>query len=139
MTRKTSARRARGPKRRGRKTGALGSLKVTDAFKAFVLDQLAELEDVAARSMFGGVGLYSKGIFFGIIARDELYFKVDAGNRADYTRARMKAFHPFRDRPMSMNYYQVPVHVLESTDDLAAWARKSIAAASRPTRRRSSE
>ena len=48
------------------------SLKVTDAFKTFVLEQLADLEDLTARAMFGGVGLYARGDFFGIIARDRL-------------------------------------------------------------------
>ena len=108
--------------------GVLRSLKVSTAFKSFVLDQLAGLDEVTPRSMFGGVGLYSNDVFFGIIARDELYFKVDARNLPDYKRARMKPFQPFEDRPMTMKYFQVPLEVLESPDDLAAWARKSIEA-----------
>jgi DNA transformation protein and related proteins len=116
--------------------GTLRSLKVSDAFKSFVLDQLAGLDQVTPRSMFGGVGLYSDGVFFGIIARDELYFKVDARNLADYKRARMKPFQPFDDRPMTMKYFQVPLEVLESPDDLAAWARKSIEAGRGATPRR---
>ena len=83
------------------------------------------------RSMFGGVGLYHGGLFFGIIARDVLYLKVDAANRSDYTRAGMKPFKPYRDRPGTMQYYAVPLEVLESALDLAAWARKSVAAAER--------
>ena len=59
----------------------LRSLKVTDAFKSFVLDQLEELGDVTARSMFGGVGLYHRGVFFGLLARDTLYLKVDERTR----------------------------------------------------------
>ena len=58
------------------------SLKVSDTFKAFVLDQLEELGDVTPKSMFGGVGLYHRGVFFGIIARDTLYLKVGDANRA---------------------------------------------------------
>ena len=51
--------------------------------RAFVLDQLDELGDVVPRAMFGGVGLYCRGVFFGIMARDVLYLKVDDRNRAD--------------------------------------------------------
>ena len=102
------------------------SLAVSDAFKAFVLDQLGELGDVTAKAMFGGVGLYCGGVFFGILARDALYLRVGASNKADYTRAGMKAFRPFPDRRGSMKYYQVPVSVLESPIDLAAWARNAI-------------
>ena len=36
------------------------SLKVSDGFKSFVLDQLEELGDVMPKSMFGGVGLYRR-------------------------------------------------------------------------------
>ena len=105
------------------------SLSVTDGFKSFVLAQLEELGDVTARSMFGGVGLYHRGIFFGLIARDTLYLKVGDANRADYDRAKAKPFQPYQDRPGTMKYYSVPLDVLESAADLAVWARKAIAIA----------
>src|SRR5438045_7211029 len=66
------------------KTPTARSLSVSPAFRSFVLDQLEEVGEVTARSMFGGVGLYHRGIFFGIIARDSLYLKVGDANRADY-------------------------------------------------------
>jgi DNA transformation protein len=81
--------------------------------------------------MFGAVGLYHRGTFFGIISRDALYLKVDAGNRHDYERAGMDAFTPYPDRSGSMMYYRVPVGVLESSIELAEWASKAIAAAMR--------
>ena len=111
------------------------SLKVSAGFKSFVLDQLEELGDVTPRAMFGGVGLYHQGVFFGIVARDTLYLKVDEVNRADYERAGMKPFKPYPDRSGTMQYYAVPVGVLESTIELAAWARKAVAAADRKIRR----
>jgi DNA transformation protein len=127
----------RTPDPRARKGGRLRSLKVSPSFKSFVLDQLDELGDVTARSMFGGVGLYRRGVFFGIIARDTVYFKVGETNRADYQRAKMKAFKPYPNRSGVMKYHAVPLEVLESPPDLAAWARKAIAvAASSPPSRR---
>jgi DNA transformation protein and related proteins len=103
---------------------------VSEAFRRFVLDQLEELGDVTPRAMFGGVGLYHRGVFFGILARDTLYFKTDARNRGDYLRAGTPAFTPYPDRAeRSMRYYAVPIDVLESAPELAAWARKAIAAA----------
>jgi DNA transformation protein and related proteins len=107
------------------------SLAVSDAFKSFVLDQLDELGDVSSKSMFGGVGLYHRGVFFGIIARDTLFLKVDAHNLGDYMRAGMKPFKPYPDRSGTMRYYSVPLNVLESPMDLAEWTRKAIEAASR--------
>ena len=108
----------------------LRSLTVSAAFKSFVLDQLEELGDVTPRSMFGGVGLYHRGVFFGILARDTLYLKVGDSNRADYKRARMKAFRPYPNRSGTMKYYAVPLEILESPTDLAVWAGKAIAIAS---------
>jgi len=96
-----------------------------------VLDQLEELGDVMPRSMFGGVGLYHRGLFFGIIARDVLYLKVDDSNRPDYEGAGCAPFKPYPDRSGTMRYYAVPLEVLESAMELASWARKSVAAAER--------
>jgi DNA transformation protein len=119
MARSTSTRRRLNP------------LKVSDPFRSFVLDQLEELGDVSPRPMFGGVGLYHAGLFFGIIAADVLYLKVDASTRPDYERAGMKPFKPYKDRAGTMQYYAVPVDVLESALELAAWARKAVAVAQR--------
>lgn len=99
-------------------------------FKAFVLDQLDELGDVEPRSMFGGVGLYCRGVFFGLIARDVLYLKVDDTTRSDYVKAGMPAFKPYPGRTKgSSKYYAVPLEVLESANELGGWARKAVAAA----------
>ncbi len=129
-------RSAPGPKKRrsappkaARPREKLASLKVSAAFKSFVLAQFEALGDVVPRSMFGGIGLYRDGIFFGIIARDTLFLKVDDRNRRDYERAKMTPFKPYAHRSGTMQYFAVPVDVLESPEDLAAWARKSIAVA----------
>jgi DNA transformation protein len=108
---------------------SLRSLKVSDGFKAFVLDQLSELGDVTPKAMFGGVGLYHRGLFFGIIARDRVYLKVDETNRADYERAGTKPFKPYPRRSGTMRYFEVPLEVLESPVDLTRWVRASIAVA----------
>jgi len=102
--------------------------KTVEAFRAFVIDQLDGLE-VEAKAMFGGTGLYSRGLFFGIIMRDTLYLKVGDTNRADFEKAGAPAFTPYPGRRGSRNYYAVPVDVLESSHELAAWARKAIAVA----------
>jgi DNA transformation protein len=102
---------------------------VSSAFRAFVLDQLETLGQVTDRSMFGGVGLYCDGVFFGIVAGDVLYLKVDGTTRPDYERAGMPPFRPYPDRSGSMQYFAVPVGVLESVPELVEWARKAVNAA----------
>ena len=101
-------------------------MRVSDGFRAYVLEQLSRLKGLLPRAMFCGIGLYAGDDFFGILAADTLYFKVDDSNRDAYEAAGMGAFKPFADRPMSMSYYRVPVGVLEDIDELTAWARVAI-------------
>jgi len=126
-----------------KKRARLRSLRVSDGFKSYVVDQLEALGHIAARSMFGGVGLYCDGRFFGIIASDVLYLKADDVNRPVYERAGALPFRPYADRAGTMQYFSVPVGVLESQPEVLEWARKAVAAAgrapagrSRPERRR---
>jgi DNA transformation protein and related proteins len=107
------------------------SLRSSSHFERFVLDQLADLGPVTSRRMFGGLGLSCRNVFFGIIARDELYLKVDEESRREYHEAGMHAFQPFGGRRQSMQYYCVPVAVLESGPELVVWARKAVAVAQR--------
>ncbi len=105
-------------------------MTVSSDFLAYVLDQLAELGGVGSRRMFGGAGLYCDELFFGLIADDTLYLRVDDSNRADYTARAMAAFRPHPDRPqLSMSYYEVPAEVLEDPGLLATWAARSVAVA----------
>ena len=69
-------------------------------------------------------------VFFGIIARDELFLKVDDKTRGRYERAGMRPFKPYPDRPTTMKYYAVPLEVLESSVELTQWAQDAVKAAS---------
>jgi DNA transformation protein and related proteins len=106
------------------------SLRSSEGFRQFVLDQLQTL-NVTPQPMFGATGLYSNGCFFGIIARDVLYLKVDESNRKMFEREGMKPFKPYSRRSVSMKYFQVPLAVLESALELEHWARLSIAVAAK--------
>ncbi|MGQ0735626.1 MAG: TfoX/Sxy family protein [Acidobacteriota bacterium] len=111
-------------------------MHVTSSFREFVLDQLAGVDGLWARSMFGGVGLYANDLFFGILAADELYFKVDDTNRRDYEAAGSAPFRPYADQPTTMGYYSVPIAVLEDERTLVEWAGRavSVAATARKTK-----
>ena len=91
-----------------------------------------------SKSMFGGVGLYSGERFFGIVAADELFLKVDDSNRAAYEAAGSEPFRPLADpkRPVSMSYWRVPIEVLEDPTELVVWARAAIHAASAASARK---
>ena len=115
--------------------GRLTPMRVSDGFRDYVLEQLSRVHGLLPHAMFGGVGLYAGDHFFGILAADTLYFKVDDSNRDAYEAAGMNAFKPYADRPMSMSYYRVPVGVLEDIDELTAWARRAIQVAKAGTKK----
>ena len=105
-------------------------MAVSADYLAYVLEQLARVEAVSSRRMFGGAGLYSHECFFGLIAEDTLYLRVDDANRARFTARGMGRFRPYADRPgLSMNYYETPADVLENPEELGRWAAESVAAA----------
>lgn len=96
-----------------------------DGFKDFVLDQLTDLPGVTARAMFGGYGLYQKAIFFGIIHKDRLYFKVTVSTMPRYKEHGMKPFRPNPKQTLK-SFYEVPVDVLEDPESLTQWAKDAI-------------
>jgi DNA transformation protein len=107
-------------------------MTISSDYLRYVLDQLAKLPSVSSRRMFGGVGLYSEAVFFGIIDNDTLFFKVDDETRSAYVSRGMAPFRPYRDRPeVSMSYFEVPPDVLEDADELISWARGAVRAAVR--------
>ncbi|MCK4998144.1 MAG: TfoX/Sxy family protein [Anaerohalosphaera sp.] len=110
-------------------------MPVTDEYLEYVLDQLRTFGEVTYRKMFGGIGLYLLGKFFALIADDVLYFKVDDDNRNDYEQASMEPFKPFPDKPQTMQYYEVPIDVLENRDNLKPWADKAYAVAVRKAKK----
>jgi DNA transformation protein len=112
----------------------LRSLASSAGFVTFVIDQLAGLGDVRSKKMFGGVGLYCDGLFFGILAGDELYLKTDGHTRGRFDAAGAKPFRPFSARSGRTQYYSAPLNVLESAPELERWAREAVAVARRSAR-----
>lgn len=106
-------------------------MRVSPDYRDHVLDQLACLGRVSARNMFGGVGLYLDDLFFALIADDVLYFKVDDTTRGAYESLGMAAFKPYRNRLMTMAYYEVPTEALEDMDHLQSWGREAVEVARR--------
>ncbi len=107
-------------------------MPVSPSYRAFALDQLGRVvRSVTARSMFGGVGIYSGDLFFALIANDTLYLKVDETNRGDFEALGLGPFRPYGAESEGMRYYETPVDVLEEPERLRAWAEQAVEVARR--------
>ncbi len=109
-------------------------MKARSSFLDYVLrDAMHGIPGVTAKAMFGGYGLYQDGVVFGIIADDELYFKVDDGSRAEYEKRGSRPFtYETKDRKkVAMSYWEVPAEVLEDRSLLSEWLHASVAVSRR--------
>lgn len=95
-----------------------------DSFCDFVLEQLATLDDLRCKRMFGGHGLYCGEQFFGIVYAGRLYFKTHPDTLPDYLHYHAPVFTP-SEKQVLKNYREVPADILEDAGQLAVWARKA--------------
>ena len=100
------------------------------------VQKLARVLPLEWRSMFGGMGIYSEGIFFALVSsQGPLYFRVDDSNRPDFEKAGSEPFQPFSrvksraGERITMPYYTVPEKVLARPATLRKWAEKALDAA----------
>ena len=109
-----------------KKKPATGKKKaVPSKFAAEVVSLLAELGEVRSRAMFGGYGLYCGTTFFGLIADERLYFKVNDDSRGEYIARGTEPFSPSPGKVMK-SYYEVPREVFENDEELVRWARQAV-------------
>lgn len=115
---------------RGRLTVA-----ITAEYRAYVEERLGAVVPVTTKSMFGGLGIYSNGLFFALADDGRLYFKVDDVNRGDFEAAGTGPFIPW-DGAKPMGYYELPDGLLENPTDLAVWIDKALGVAERAAQKK---
>ncbi|MFZ4508499.1 MAG: TfoX/Sxy family protein [Fimbriimonas sp.] len=94
------------------------------------LQRLGEVRPITSRKMFGGIGLYSDGVFFAVIDNDRLYFKSDAETDPTYEAHGSAQWVIEGDPPSPMPYREVPASVFAGPD-LGAWIDAAVAVATR--------
>ncbi len=104
-------------------------------FRARAEEGLSASVPIQTRAMFGGVGIYSNGLFFALIDEDRLYFKVDDSNRADFEAHGMGPFVPWPGAA-PMGYWELPPGVLEDPAERAVWIDRALAVAETAKKRK---
>lgn len=98
----------------------------TDFFD-YVQDQLSPWCTIDKKRMFGVLGLYKGSKMFGIIAKEMVYLKVDDTNRKKFLDAGSTTLKVFKNNSEVPSYYELPVDVLENSEEFIEWAKESYA------------
>lgn len=101
-------------------------------FVSHAVDLLSLVGAVQARAMFGGHGVYCRGVMFGLLDDDELFLKTDDACRGDFEAAGCRRWvYESRGAPMETAYFRPPDDAHEDAEAMLPWARLALDAALR--------
>ncbi len=105
-------------------------MAVSTQFKAFIGEHLTGLGAISTRHMFGGAGVYCRGVMFALIADDVLYMKVSEAMKAELAPL---GCGPFMvdfgkgDEPRPMNgYWEIPQSAMDDPGEACEWGQGAL-------------
>ena len=113
----------------------------------YAVDLFSGMGGVSYRRMFGGAGLYSHGVMFGLIDDDRIYLKVDEPLKAALAGEGSQPWiyternGPSAGAPQETSYWSLPEAACDDPEEACDWGRRALAVAgaikaARPVRRR---
>lgn len=99
------------------------------------IEELFEgLGPITIRRLFGGKGIYHRGVIIAIVLQGELMLKADAISAPDFVSAGARQWtYAGKGREVAMPYWTTPDAAFDDPDEMAAWARKAYDAGLRAT------
>lgn len=95
---------------------------VRDCAVQHVTGLMQRFAQVRARPMFGGHGLYRDDTMFALLAKGELYLKVDAQSASLFEARGLRAFaFEAKGRVVRLSYHEAPPEALEGDVAMAHW------------------
>jgi DNA transformation protein len=99
-------------------------------FLEFAQELFAPLGGVSTRRMFGGAGLYCRGLMFGLIHDDTVYLKADAETAKAFEARGCGPFtYEGKGKPVQMSYWQMPADLIDNAEEAVAWAKTALGVA----------
>lgn len=81
----------------------------------------------SVKKMFWGYSIYKQGKIFAIYAFDQIYFKTNVENIADFTQYKAKQFSYEKQwKIQTIRYYTLPEEIMENRNKLVLWIEKSL-------------
>ncbi len=98
----------------------------------YLKEVFSEFGPVQPRRMFGGYGVFYKGLMFALVADDVLYLKSDEKIALYFTERELEQFtYEKQGKAFKMSYYMAPEDIFDDPDEAKVWADRSYAAAVR--------
>ena len=97
----------------------------------FIRELFAPFGPVTVKRMFGGAGIWSEGLMFGLVFDGAIFLKVDETSIPDFAREGSKPFVYTRAKSKgrvgraSLSYWRLPERLYDDPDELAVWAARA--------------
>ncbi len=98
----------------------------------YLKEVFSDFGPVQPKRMFGGYGIFHKGLMFGLVADDVLYLKADEMISLHFTDRELEQFsYEKKGKAFKMSYFMAPEDIFDDSEEAKIWADRSYAAAVR--------
>ncbi len=98
----------------------------------YLKEVFSEFGLIQPRRMFGGYGIFHKGLMFALVADDALYLIADETISQHFTERDLEQFsYEKKGKSFKMSYFMAPEEIFDDSDEAKVWADRSYAAAVR--------
>ena len=103
----------------------------------YIAELFSQFGPVTVRRMFSGAGIFADGLMIALVVDGVIYLKADDSFVPLFEREGQAPFsYRTRDGKRTLNsYWRMPERLYDEPDELAEWARLSLAAARRSSKR----
>ena len=101
----------------------------------FIRELFAPFGPVTVKRMFGGAGIWSEGLMFGLMFDGAIFLKVDETSIPEFEREGSRPFVYTRAKSKgrvgraSLSYWRLPEQLYDDPEELAVWAARALAIA----------
>ena len=101
----------------------------------FIRELFAPFGPVTVKRMFGGAGIWSEGLMFGLMFDGAIFLKVDETSIPEFEREGSRPFVYTRAKSKgrvgraSLSYWRLPERLYDDPEELAVWAARALAIA----------
>ena len=99
----------------------------------YITELFAGFGPVTVRRMFSGAGVFADGLMIALVVDGVIFLKADETLVPQFEREGLSPFSykTKEGRRTLMSYWRMPERLYDDPDELAVWARQSMAAAQR--------